>query len=804
MWYKLGQFILKNRVVLLIMLFLATGFMAWQASKVQLSYEFSKAMPSNNEKYQQYIAFKHQFGEDGNALVIGVQTKSFYDLQHFNQYKKMLFDIKKVKGAEGIMAVPLAINLIKNDSTQKLLPIQLFLGNIKKQGELDTAKATFNNLLFYKKLLYNPNTNAYLAAVTLNKDLMASADRSRIVKEIIAVVANYEKSTGEAVYLSGLPLIRTQVADRLKKEMGQFLLGGLLLATIVLLLFFRSISSTVMSLVVVIIGVIWSFGTMELIGYKITALTALIGPLIIVIGIPNCIYFLNKYHAVWKTIPKTAETTVDEAVNNANNQLSPHPSLFRIPDLQFSKQEALLQMVSKMGIVTLFCNIAAAIGFAVFALTSSALLKEFGVVAGINIMALFFISLVFIPSVLSFLPTPKPRHVRYLDNQLLENLLLKIEGWVLHKKAGVYGLTALILVISIMGIFRLQTVGFIVDDLPKKDKIYTDLKWFEKNFGGVMPLEILVDTKKKNGMIRDLKTIQKIDELSDYIIAQPECAKPLSLVEGLKFVKQAYYDGDSLSYAVPNEFDMAFLAPYMKSKANAAGSENTFSKLLKSYIDSNKQVARVTVNMADIGTKRLPIFLDSLRHKTNQIFDSSHYKIVFTGGTITYLEGSKYIINGLRDSILWAFLLIAVCMLYLFRSVRILICSLIPNLIPLVCTAGLMGWVGVPLKPSTVLVFSVALGIAIDVTIRFLVNFKQELPVKNGDVLATAISTIHHTGISIIYTSLVLVAGFIIFCFSSFGGTVALGWLTSFTLLMATLTNLVLLPVLLLGVMKKK
>ncbi len=794
MWYKLGQFILKNRIVLLVLLFAATGFMAWQASQVQLSYDFAKAIPQDNAKYKEYLAFKKQFGEDGNAIVIGVKTDKFYDLKHFAAYKKMLSQIKKIKGAEGVAAVPTAIDLVKNDSTEKLLPTQIFPDSIQTQQSLDTAKARFENLIFYRQLLYNNSTKAYLAAITLNKVLMASAERSRIVREIGEVVSTYELSTGNTVYLSGLPLIRTQVADRIKKEMGMFLVGGLLLQIIVLLLFFRSISATIMSLLVVIIGVIWSFGTMHLFHYQITALSSLIGPLIIVIGIPNCIYFLNKYHSSWQALRETSDVS-REAPPNISDPLKIH-------DSRFTKQEALLQMISKMGIVTLFCNIAAAIGFAVFALTSSALLKEFGVVAGINIMALFFISLVFIPAILSFLPTPKTRHVKYLDNPFLEKTLIKIEYWVLNKKTLVYGITSVVIIISIIGMFKLKAVGFMLDDLPKQDKVYTDLKWFEHNFGGVMPLEIVVDTKKKNGLTRNLQTIQKIDELSAYIDARPECARPLSLVEGLKFVKQAYYNGDSLSYAVPTEFDMAFLAPYLKSKPNANNNgENTFSKLLKSYIDSTKQKARITVNMADIGTQKLPIFIDSLQKEAATIFDSS-YNIQFTGGTVTYLEGSKFIINGLRDSIVWAFLLIAACMLYLFKSVKILICSLIPNLIPLVCTAGLMGWVGVPLKPSTVLVFSVALGIAIDVTIRFLINFKQELPLKDGDVLATSTSTIKHTGISIIYTSLVLVAGFIIFCFSSFGGTVALGWLTSFTLLMATLTNLILLPVLLLHFFK--
>jgi predicted RND superfamily exporter protein len=280
-------------------------------------------------------------------------------------------------------------------------------------------------------------------------------------------------------------------------------------------------------------------------------------------------------------------------------------------------------------------------------------------------------------------------------------------------------------------------------------------------------------------------------------------ARPLSLVEGLKFAKQAYYDGDSMSYITPNDFDMAFLGPYLKGQTGG-DSTTQLGKLSKSFVDSAKQRARLSVNMADVGTESLPVLLDSLRAEANQIFDSSQYTLTYTGSSITFLEGSRFIINGLRDSIFWAFLLIALCMLYLFRNFRILLCSLIPNIIPLFVTAGIMGWAGVPLKPSTVLVFSVALGIAIDVTIRFLVNYKQELPEHHFNVLSTTVSTIRHTGISIIYTSLVLVAGFVIFMLSDFGGTFSLGWLTSFTLLVATFTNLVFLPALMLDFLGKK
>ena len=556
-----------------------------------------------------------------------------------------------------------------------------------------------------------------------------------------------------------MPYIRTVMANRIKSELNLFLLASLVLSALTLFLFFRSISATIMSLLVVGMGVVWSFGTIVLFGYKITLLTALIPILVVVIGVPNCIYFLNKYHTTYKEMP--------------------------------DKEKALVNMVGRMGIVTLFCNIAAAIGFAVFAFTKSPLLQEFGIVAGINIMALFLISLLFIPSVLSYLPAPKPKHIRYLDNPFLEKVLVKIERWTFHHAKWVYGITAVITVIAIIGIFRIKSEGFIVDDLPKKDKLYTDLKWFETQFQGLMPLEILVDAKKSRAALK-METMLDVEELSNYIATKTEAARPLSIVEALKFANQGFYNGDTASYVLPLEIP-ASLSTALRSKEKG---KSDFMKLIGQFLDSNQQSTRISVNMKDIGSVKLPILIEDLQKKSAQIFDSTKYNVLFTGSTITFLEGTSFIIRGLKESIFWAFLLITLCMLYLFKSFRILLCSLIPNLVPLIVTAGVMGWVGIALKPSTVLVFSVALGIAIDVTIRFLINYKQELPHFNNQVAPTLVQTIRHTGISIIYTSLVLIAGFIIFCWSDFGGTNALGWLTSLTLVVGTLTNLVLLPVL--------
>jgi predicted RND superfamily exporter protein len=798
MWESIARFVLRFRLFLLVALLAVTGYMGWRASKVKLSYDFNSAIPTDNPKYKAYQEFRRTFGEDGNLLAIGVQTDKLFQQDIFTDYIALSEALKKVPGVDGVLGPAVAINLIKDSGTQKPRAVRIFPEHPASQAVIDSGKRVLLGLPFYDGIYYNKTTDAWRTIVTVNKAVMNSAKRLETVDGITRLVDSFGARHGLDMHYSGLPLIRTKMAAKVASETKWFLLGSVCILALILLAFFRSLSTMLLSLAVVIIGVIFSFGTMDLLGYKITLLNALTPTLVVVIGIPNCIYFMNKYHTAYRD-------TGD-------------------------KHAALVLMIGRMGIVTLFCNLTAAIGFGVFALTRSAILNEFGVVAGINIMLLFFISFILIPVVLSYLPAPQPKHMLYLQNRWLASILKRLELWTLYHQRPVYVITVVVLVLSIAGMFRLKSEGFIVDDLPRKDRLFADLKFFESNFKGVMPLEIIIDTKRKKGLRANmLKTMDSVDRLSAYVTAQPEMARPLSFVEGLKFIRQSYYGGDSNSYTVPNDFaDLGFLLSYLNGNGGSrtgaknegadgpAGGKgaagNDLTKLLHSFIDSNQQELRVSIEMADIGSKQLPIVLEDLHKKTLALFDSTKYRIEFTGTSVTYLEGSSFIIKGLKDSIQWAFLLIAGCMLVLFRSLRILICSLVPNVIPLLITAGIMGWAGVRLRPSTVIVFSIALGIAIDITIRFLVNYRQEIAgtnagAKDGGAYRAeeaVVDTINTTGISILYTSLVLTAGFVIFCFSDFGGILALGWLTSLTLVIATITNLVFLPVLLLGLTKGK
>lgn len=766
MWHRLSEFILRYRIILLIFLLAFTGFMAYHASKVEMSYDFTNAIPTDNPKYEDYQMFRNTFGEDGNTMMLGVQTKDFFDPAFFLDYIQLSKDISKVKSVQNVLDVPATV-VIQKDSTSKLGVRKVFPDHLKA-GEVEQYKEEFLNLPFYKGLLYNPETHAYVMAIGIDKTTLASKDRSRLINQIIALGDAFGKKHHIVMHYSGLPQIRTQMADKIQFEIKLFLFLSFGLTGLILLLFFRSVTAVLTSMIVVAIGVISSFGTLALLGYKITLLTGMIPPLIVVIGIPNCVYFLNKYHMEYGIFHQ------------------------KIPALE--------SMVEKMGIVTLFTNLTAAIGFGVFAFTNSIILKEFGIVAGLNILGLFIISLILIPAVYSFLPAPKAKHTNYLENKWLNGLLENIIKLVFRYRLIIYLGTIGLCILAAIGMMRLKAVGHIVDDLPQSDKIYTDLKFFEKNFKGVMPLEVIVDTKKKYGALTSLGTWEKLDEFTQYLTEQPSIGGALTLTNGIKFAKQGLSGGDSSNYVLPSSFEFNALRPTLISMMNkrSEAKDNQFSQLLNTFVDSNLQKVRISVKIADIGSKAMPVLLAKLQQKADSIFDKEDYTVTFTGSSITFLEGSRFIINSLRDSLILAFAMILVCMFFLFRDWRIVLIAVVTNIVPILITAGIMGWLNVRLKPSTVLVFSVALGITVDVTIRFLVNFKQDLASTNDDIQRTVLRSIHDTGLSIIFTSLILIAGFAVFAVSEFQGTKSLGYLVSLTLILAMIFNLTLQPAFLL------
>jgi uncharacterized protein len=757
MWIRVSRIILRNKILLLTFLALITIFLGYHARKVEMSYEYASMLPKKDRAFQDNQKFIEVFGEEGNLIIIGIQDSTFFEFDKFQKWKTLCKDLLKVEGVENLLSVSNAYNLHKNTEEKKFEIEMVFPDTISNQEELDGAVDIFKSLPFYKKLLYNDESNTYLIAITVNKDKMLSKEREKMVKAIQKIGKQFEKEENVTLHYSGLPYIRVVTAMIIKSELYLFSALALMICIVVLFLFFRSFKAVFFPVMVVLIGVIWSLGTLGLLGFKITILSGMIPSLLIVIGIPNSIYMMNKFH--------------HEFVKHGN------------------KVKALQRVIVKIGNATFLTNLTTALGFATFIIVKSDLLKQFGIVASLNIMGLFVLSLILIPVIFSFIKTPSPRHVRHLEYKVITRLIAWFINATQKHRKWVYATTAIILVLGIWGMTLMKSSGYVVDDIPKDNPIYTDLKFFEKNFNGLMPLEIMIDTKKSGGAMQ-LSTFGKIDELEKKLEKYDELSTPTSILNLLKFSKQAFYNGSENYYSLPNNREKNFILQYA-----ATGEKN--SDLLHSFLDSTRQFTRISIRVKDVGVKRMEELYTGFYNDIDSVFNKEDFNVTVTGTSITVFKGTNYLLNNLLTSLALAIALISLIMALMFSSWRMVVMSLTPNIIPLIFTAAVMGFSGIPIKASTILVFSIAFGISVDNTIHFLAKYRQELKATGWDIKKSVVLALSETGVSMLYTSVVLFFGFGIFAVSSFGGTRAMGILVSLTLVVAVISNLILLPTLL-------
>ena len=768
-WESIARIVLKNRIVILGVILAITVFLALQWKNLGMTYTEANLLPKKHIVNQQYQDFLSKFGEEGNLIVIGFKDKAFFTPKAFAAWNELMTGLKNSKEVELVVSLNDLKKLEKNETAEKfeLVPLidqkqtvnPAYLEKIKNE--------LFNNLPFYEGLLFNKQSGSIRSAIYLNKKIVNTAARKTfIIENLVPKIEKFEKTTGIDLRVSGMPYIRTINAENMKGEIGLFIGAALFITSLIFFLFFRSFRATFISMCILLIGVMWSFGTLGLFHYKITILTAIIPPLIIVIGITNCIFLINKYQQEIK--------------------------------IHHNQAKALQRVISKIGVSTLMTNLTTAAGFATFMITGNDLLFEFGLVTSINVISVYLLTLAVVPIIYSFMPLPKEKHLYHLTKNYISTLLNWVENIVKYKRKTVYIIYALLLVFSVIGVSQMKVSGSLIGEMPKSASFFKDIVFFEKEFNGVMPLEIMINTKRKKGVMK-LSTMKKMDELQKTISEIPELSKPISIVNLVKYSKQAYYNGNPEYYELPTSQEQAFILSYAKN-----ATKNTKENLMKSYVDSTGQYARITTFMKDIGTKEMAKVESKLHQKIDKIFPKDRYEVTLTGKALVFQKGTSYLINNLIESLIFAILLIAGLMTYLFRSGKMVLASVITNILPLCITSGLMGYFGIPLKPSTILVFSIAFGISVDNAIQFMAKYRLDLLQNKGKVKKSVFSALRETGISTFYTSIVLIFGFAIFTLSSFSGTIALGGLISCTLLFAMFSNLLVLPALVLTFEKKR
>ncbi|MCL8008475.1 efflux RND transporter permease subunit [Gelidibacter japonicus] len=760
-WEVVARLILRNKIIILIVIVLATIFLSTQWKNMRFTFTEANLLPDHHDVNITYNQFLEIFGEEGNLIVLGVKDSSLFSVEKLNAWNRLSESFKHYDEVETVLSIKDLQKLVKNTEEQKF-ELQAFIkDSLSSIAEIDTLqKELFQQYPFYDNFLFNKETRTIRTAIYLKKDIVNTSVRKDFIIDILQTnIEKFEAKYDLDVRVSGMPYIRTLNSQNIVDEIGLFIGAALFVTSFIFFLFFRSIRATLIALVVVSFGVMWTFGIIGLLGYEITVLTALIPPLIIVIGIPNCIFLINKYQ---------------QEVKDHGNKI-----------------KSLQRVITKVGNATLMTNATTAVGFSTFILTESALLKEFGVVASLSILAIFLLSILIIPIIYTFLPFPKERHLEHLNRRWTSGFVNWMARMVKERRITIYITAVSLLTLSLIGIFQIKISGSLIEDMPQNTEFFKDIRFFESEFNGIMPLEIMVDTKRKRGVMR-LSTLKRMNELEERINEIPQLSRPISVVSLVKYSKQAYYNGNPQYYQLPTSQENSFILSYSKNS-------NTEADLLKSFVDSTGRYARITTFMKDIGTDKMERIEEDLQTEINKLFPAENYNVIMTGKALVFQKGTNYLVKNLAISLSLAIFLIALFMAYLFRSFRMIVISLIPNLLPLLITAGLMGYLGVPLKPSTILVFSIAFGISVDDTIHFLAKYRQELQVNNWKIKKSVYGALRETGVSMFYTSIVLFFGFSVFTLSSFGGTVALGALVSATLLFAMLSNLLLLPSLLLS-----
>jgi predicted RND superfamily exporter protein len=764
-WTKVAGIILRNRYLILITIAIITGLLASQMKYMKFSYTEANLLPENHEANLEYNKFLKIFGEEGNLVILGIKDSTVFTPKKFNAWNNLVRQFEDLEEIDFTLSIADIKELRADRKKRKFVLEPLYEKDPTTTEEvLEIKKQLFEKLPFYDNLLFNKETGTLQTAIYIKKEIINTpARRDFIFDKLIPTIEKFEKENNLDVRISGMPYIRTLNAQNIQDEIILFVLGALGITAIIFFLFFRSFRATFITLLVVLIGVTWAFGFIGLFRYEITVLSALIPPLIIVIGVPNAVFLINKYQQEIKKHGQQAK--------------------------------ALQRVISKIGNATLMTNITTASGFATFVFVKSDLLREFGILASVNIISIFILALLIIPIIYSFMPLPKKKHLNHLERKWIENVVDWMERTVKEQRITIYIASVVIIILGIIGVYQIRVSGSLIEDMPKSMEFYKDIKFFEKEFGGIMPLEILIDTKKEKGVMK-LSTLKKMDKINDEIETFPELSKPISVVNLVKYSKQAYYKGNPKYYQLPTNQEQSYIFSYTKNSNSEAG-------MLKNFVDSTGRYARITTFMKDIGTDKMDVIQERLKAVIAKEFPSDKYKVTITGKALVFIKGTNYLIKNLVLSLSLAIILIALFMAWMFRSPQMILISLLPNILPLLITAGLMGFLDIPIKPSTILVFSIAFGISVDDTIHFLAKYRQELMANNWRIKPSVYAALRETGVSMFYTSIVLFFGFLVFTLSSFGGTIALGGLVSVTLLLAMVSNLLLLPSLLLTFEKK-
>ncbi len=734
---------------LMLVVTLATLLLGATATRLQTEHTAGAFLDETSETMRDFERVGSLFGQSRTLLYVVFPTARADDPAFMQRLQVLTLHTDTLAGVDralSLATLPVPVRDGSRLTTQPFFTPALDAEALRVRLDANT---------FARTLLVDSTGGAPLLLVKVNEKFNDTPARIGLVE---AIRRDARALAPDAV-LAGFPNTRSAYAQRISSEMPLFTVLALGLSLALLLLTFRAWRAALLPLVVVALGLVWTAGLMVLFGQQINIVTAVLPALLVIIGMATVVHFMARFYLAFD----------------------------RTHDVEASVRE----MLETVGFAALLTSATTLVGFAVMALTGSQMLAGFGVFAALGVGLLYALTLIVLPFALRRLPPPRANTGRPATGAGAAALFGMLSTGVERHTLAVLAGGMLLLIGAGAGMSRLSTDLYVFADFNADDPLRQEIAVFEKHYGGLIPTEVLIESKTP-GQMRSLATLERLDRLERELARLPGVGSARSAVGLVKAANQAYGGGDARAYRLPSRYELPFLQAALTDTRTG-----TMGAGLPRMVDTTFTAARILTGVADVGTSRMQALVDTMQARAQALFPAERFAVTVTGTGVLTSTGGMALLRNLLVSLAVALALISLLMAALFKSARLTWISLLPNLLPLVCVGGAMGWLGISLRPSTALIFPLAFGIAVDDTIHFLAKYRMLRADRLG-VRDAVRETLRVTGRAIVLTSVVLMAGFLLFTFSSFGGTVSLGALTASALAAALLANLFVLPALLL------
>ena len=728
----------------LIVISLITIFSIIQLFFLKFDFTIENLFPENDQEVEQYYSFRDEFGREDNIISLTYNCDDPFLLKNYLENKKITQNLSKINGISNILSIS---NLgIELNISETNLPDE----NLTQKQLDEIRNYIFKYSIFTNNLISEDGTITSII-LEVDESFNDHPGRLKIMKDIENIIDNSNWDW----YETGIPVLRTKYVQYMIGDFIKFFPPVTIILLLVLYIMFKSMKIVLLPILTVFISVIWILGLMSLFDFSINIITYIVPTLVMIVGVADSVHILIKYNQ-------------DIKISN-NTKIS------------------IKKTIQGIGNAILLTSLTTSIGFLSLLSTNIVMIKEFGFLVAIGVLIAFLVSIFLIPPLLILMDNTYPLKTKSSKKGIRYYILKQIVEVNKNHHLIILIISSIFIALFIYFASKVESNSALLDDLSSGNELFDDMKFTEENMGAVFPFEVIITAKdEKNNFIENgianSRIIVFVDKIQKKINSIPEIRKTISVVDYLDII----HDNFNEEFEEKSYLNDELIFQYFVLN------EDIFQNL----INFEYSKTRISARIKDINSTRAKEIVKEINEwKSENIPDD--IQISLTGTTLMALKVNDYLVNNLIISFLIAFGVIFVSMGFLFKSLKLAIFSMIPNLIPILFMAAIMGIFDIKLRPTTAMTFAIAFGIAVDDTIHYMVRFRQELSMNNGNFIEANSETIFSTGNAIISTSLILGCGFLVMVSSNFLPSRDFGFLSAITMFGAIIGDLFFLPTML-------